>query len=93
MADDDATKREVASLLAWSRVADLRDSAAEVATAYRSLQPTPTLDVEWSQLDTDPTKRQEQLLLLWQVERRFRLRLQDNLRHSLEMLTGEPTVV
>ena len=83
---DPKLSREALDLLAFSRVADLRDNADEMAAMYRSLAPTPKLDVELPQLDADPRARERQLLLLWQVEREFRLRLQNNARRLLEML-------
>ena len=75
------------SLLAAATVADLKADAADVAMMYRSLLPTPSLDA-WPWLATDPHKRERQLTLLWRVENRFRRRLQDNLRRSLELLAG-----
>ena len=78
---------EFQTIMRYATIWELKDRADEVARMHRSLLPTPTLD-ELPTLDTEPCTREQQLLLLWLVERRFRQKLQANLRRSLEMLAG-----
>lgn len=89
---DKAARDEARDICARAEVHSMSDTAEEIASMLRSLAPTPTLD-ELPQFSADPQARERQLLLLWLVERRFRFRLQDNLRRSLELLAGEPVVL
>lgn len=81
-----AAKREYQTILRHAEVCTLKDRAKEIELACMRSVPVPSLDVEMSQLSTDPAEREKQMELLWKTERKLRLRCQDSLRTALDLI-------
>jgi hypothetical protein len=75
---DDPVRREMLDVLAWSRVADLRDDAEELARLVRSCQPGPHVA---EGLASDPQESRLQLLLMYLSKR-------GQMRRVIELLAG-----